>query len=245
MVASNSRCPQFESSHWQKFILNIYYQLHWKDENKEKEAGNGRFFKNKVHIPSGWAFERWCEAIIQSDTNHYAQFPIAYSSKLYCNEWGGFCTQILGHQTFCIRNETFSKLAGRKSIIGRPVGAKLNSFCLFNNCLAYPISNTWLYICLLMSCSWCYKTFFGGNLDFSKIKKLKKVCSDVWTCTKMWKQCHFQQNFIQILFIDFKMAYSCWFSSRGNLDFLKNFFYNINYWSYFFQSFTRIRVRGK
>ena len=37
--------------------------------------------------------------------------------------------------------------------------------------------------------SWCYKTFFGGNLDFPKIKKLKKVCSDVWTCTKMWKQC--------------------------------------------------------
>ena len=37
--------------------------------------------------------------------------------------------------------------------------------------------------------SWCYKTFFVGNLDFPKIKKLNKVCSDVWTCTKMWKQC--------------------------------------------------------
>ena len=40
--------------------------------------------------------------------------------------------------------------------------------------------------------SWCYKTFFWGNLDFPKFKKLKKVCSDVWTCTKMWEQCYFQ-----------------------------------------------------
>ena len=27
--------------------------------------------------------------------------------------------------------------------------------------------------------SQCYKTFFGGKLDFPKIKKFKKVCSDV------------------------------------------------------------------
>ena len=46
VVASNSRGPRFESSHWQKFILNIYCQLYWKDENKEKEAGNGPFLKN-------------------------------------------------------------------------------------------------------------------------------------------------------------------------------------------------------
>ena len=39
-IALNSRGPQFESSHRQKFILNIYCQLYWKDENKEKEAGN-------------------------------------------------------------------------------------------------------------------------------------------------------------------------------------------------------------
>ena len=44
-VASDSRGPRFESSHRQKFILNIYCQLYWKDENKEKEAGNGPFFK--------------------------------------------------------------------------------------------------------------------------------------------------------------------------------------------------------
>ena len=40
-VASNLRGLWFESSHWQKFILNIYCQLYWKDQNKEKEAGNG------------------------------------------------------------------------------------------------------------------------------------------------------------------------------------------------------------
>ena len=44
-VASNSRGPRFISSHRQKFILNIYCQLYWKDEIKEKEAGNGPFFK--------------------------------------------------------------------------------------------------------------------------------------------------------------------------------------------------------
>ena len=44
-VASDSRGPQFESSHWQKFILNIYCQLYWKDENKEKEAGKDLFKK--------------------------------------------------------------------------------------------------------------------------------------------------------------------------------------------------------
>ena len=31
--------PEVRSSN-QKLILNIYYQLYWKDENKEKEAGN-------------------------------------------------------------------------------------------------------------------------------------------------------------------------------------------------------------
>ena len=43
-VASNSRGLWFESSHRQKIILNIYCQLYWKDENKEKEAENGPFF---------------------------------------------------------------------------------------------------------------------------------------------------------------------------------------------------------
>ena len=41
-VASDTRGPGFESSHWQ-LLLNIYYCR--KDENKEKEAGNGPFKK--------------------------------------------------------------------------------------------------------------------------------------------------------------------------------------------------------
>ena len=48
VVASNSRGPLFEYSHWQTFIFNIYYQLYSKDENKEKEAGNGPFFKKRL-----------------------------------------------------------------------------------------------------------------------------------------------------------------------------------------------------
>ena len=38
--------PPFKSSHWQKNILNnVYLQLYGKYKNKEKEAGNGPFFK--------------------------------------------------------------------------------------------------------------------------------------------------------------------------------------------------------
>jgi len=70
------------------------------------------------------------------------------------------------------------------------------------------------------SCSWCCKTFYGGNVDFPKIKKLNSVCSDDWTCTKMLRQCYFQLNYTQTLFIGSKMAYSCCFSLGGKLDFL-------------------------
>jgi len=50
VVASDSRGPQFESSHRQKFIMNIDCQLYWKDENKEKESENGpSFFKNMIN----------------------------------------------------------------------------------------------------------------------------------------------------------------------------------------------------
>ena len=48
-VASDTRGPGFESSH-QQLLLNIYLLLTVcrKDENKEKEAGNGPFFLKKV-----------------------------------------------------------------------------------------------------------------------------------------------------------------------------------------------------
>ena len=54
-VTSDTRGPRFESSHWQKFIhiLNICLlsTVYWKDENKEKEAGNGPFLKKRVKSP--------------------------------------------------------------------------------------------------------------------------------------------------------------------------------------------------
>ena len=65
----------------------------------------------------------------------------------------------------------------------------------------------------------CYKKF-GGDLDFPKIKKMKNVCSDIWTCTKLWKLFLSKSTYTLNLFFAFKMAYSCCFSWGGNLDFL-------------------------
>ena len=45
----------------------------------------------------------------------------------------------------------------------------------------------------------------------------------------MLNQCYFKLNYIRTLLICPKMAYSCCFSLRGNLDFLQNKFYNIDY----------------
>ena len=50
LVASDTRGPQFKSTHRQNFILNIYCQLYWKDGNEEKEAGNGPFKKCKLTV---------------------------------------------------------------------------------------------------------------------------------------------------------------------------------------------------
>ena len=59
MVTSDTRGPGFESSHWQ-LLLNIYLLLTVcrKDENKEKEAGNGPFFKKTVNRKQLF-FEIW------------------------------------------------------------------------------------------------------------------------------------------------------------------------------------------
>ena len=50
-VASDTRGPRFESSHRQN-LLNICLlsTVYWKDENKEKEAGNGPFFKKHCFL---------------------------------------------------------------------------------------------------------------------------------------------------------------------------------------------------
>ena len=69
------------------------------------------------------------------------------------------------------------------------------------------------------------------NLDFPRIRKLKKVCSDVWLCTKMLNNAISKQNYIHTLLSAFKMAYLYCFSLVGYLDFLDFFqkrFYNNN-----------------
>ena len=77
------------------------------------------------------------------------------------------------------------------------------------------------------------KLFFGGNLDFPKIKKLNKVCSMSEPAQKCENYAIFKQNYTLQLFIALKMVYCCSLGLRGNLDFpdfLQNKFYNINYW---------------
>ena len=49
-IASDSRGPRLESSHRPKIILDIYCELYWKDENKEKEAG-------KAHLKKTFSWE--------------------------------------------------------------------------------------------------------------------------------------------------------------------------------------------
>ena len=48
-------------------------------------------------------------------------------------------------------------------------------------------THKFIYFCWKSFCSRCYKTLFGGNLDFPKIEKLNKAFSNVWNFTKMWK----------------------------------------------------------
>ena len=65
---------------------------------------------------------------------------------------------------------------------------------------------------------WCYKTFFGGNLDFPKIRILITFVLMIESEQKRTKQCYFQLNYIETLFICCKRVYSCCFSLGGNLD---------------------------
>ena len=58
------------------------------------------------------------------------------------------------------------------------------------------------------SCSLCYTTFFGGNLDFPKIKKWKKFVLMSEPALKCENNASFKQINTLKLFIAFKMAYS-------------------------------------
>ena len=72
-VASNTRGLWFESSHRQKYILNVYCQLYWKDEN---EGLDGHFFrkKNQVVVVSSQCSELetifWWKAISKKNKDH-------------------------------------------------------------------------------------------------------------------------------------------------------------------------------
>ena len=61
------------------------------------------------------------------------------------------------------------------------------------------------------TCTWCYKTFFGGNLDFTKFKKWKKFLLMSEPALKCENNAVFNQIYTLKLFIAFKMAYSCCF----------------------------------
>ena len=50
-VASNSRVLRFKSSHREKFILNLYYQLDCKDKNKRKRGREWTIFLQKQSCP--------------------------------------------------------------------------------------------------------------------------------------------------------------------------------------------------
>ena len=100
VVASNSRGTRFESGHRHKFILNIYGQVNWKDENKEKEAGNGPFKKhpqNKYQALSGKIFKKNCQCGETSSSsgnigqqhdglneNNFLDFPLFSSFLPFC-----------------------------------------------------------------------------------------------------------------------------------------------------------------
>ena len=63
---------------------------------------------------------------------------------------------------------------------------------------------------------------FLGNLNFTKIKKLKKVCSGVRTCTKMLKQYNTisKQNYTLTVLIALKWPIFAVSAQGGKLDFL-------------------------
>ena len=69
---------------------------------------------------------------------------------------------------------------------------------------------------------------FWRKYRFPKIKKLNKVCSDDWTCTKRLKQCYLKLNYMRTKLICSKMFFSCCFSLGENLDFIQKKFYNID-----------------
>ena len=59
-VASDTRGPRFESSHRQ---IYMYYQLYWKDENKEKRGRERPNFKKKIKRPLDYFYTNYSNPI--------------------------------------------------------------------------------------------------------------------------------------------------------------------------------------
>ena len=96
-VTSDSRGPRFESSHRQKYKLNVCCQLYWKDENKEKEAGIGHFeqvliehdyFFHNFHQNVSW----YCATDTKQHRNRFCLFMKG------CHLFKSFFVQLLRQQ---------------------------------------------------------------------------------------------------------------------------------------------------
>ena len=79
-----SACYRFQRSSiwiksWAKLTLNVYCQLYWKDENKQKEAWNGQFFKNNC---SHWLWLSWWSGCFRL---HRSVVRIQSSAKFILN----------------------------------------------------------------------------------------------------------------------------------------------------------------
>ena len=79
-VASDTRDLWFKSRHLQNFIYQIIYQLfNRKDENKEKEAGNGPFKKEVLNF--SWPFIDISPVQIQPDQHQSRPQPSSCTGK--------------------------------------------------------------------------------------------------------------------------------------------------------------------
>ena len=133
------------------------------------------------------------------------------------------------------RRIVFSFVVAKKMMIFFCRNTKVTPFFI-RLCTNYFVDiETSLSLSKLLSlylCRWCFKTFFRGNLDFPKIKKLETVCSDAWTCTKCKNNAAiFKQKYTHKLLKAFKWSFLLlqhWGKSRFS-RIPPKFFYNINY----------------
>ena len=120
-----------------------------------------------------------CKSILTSSKN---MIPICARSTLKFASWNG---RQISRQSFPYY--TYHKQEQRGNVHNYVIISTL--FWLASR-VVFGLWTRTMWTLDSVTRSWCYKTFFGGNLDFPKIKKLNKVCFADWTCTKMLKQCY-------------------------------------------------------